>query len=177
MRDSKEERVKRIVHSIYAAFPRSDMMNDAAMGMWAYALKDFSDEKLRKAASRWIREEKWPPDSLSKFIAAVSRREYDFTQQDSVEFQEFRREYRAEGHLRQSIPEDKTFSPKTNFNDARTHWALIRDIRTGVVAPPRSIAKHDVVAIGDAQDQWYWAEFNRRKEKKNEKTTNTLLPG
>ena len=159
----KEAKIKKVLLSIFVAFPRSDSPNEAAMGIWTYALKDYPLEKIGAAASRWIREEKWPPDNLNKFINAVCRKDYTVSSKEDENYRAFLREYRKEGFARASLPEDTRPSKKTSREDAKIWRGILADLESKRLRCPRSIAKHDVAAFGDKEEQFYIAEFNRRK--------------
>lgn len=162
-RKKKEEKIRKILLSIYVAFPRSDTPNEAAMGIWTYALRDFPLEKIGTAASRWIREEKWPPDNLNKFINAVCRKEAYAQEEDDPAYREFLKEYRAQGLGRVLPAEDTRPSKKTTFEDAKIWRKMLVDIMEKRLRAPKSIAHHDVGAHGDREEQFLVAEFERRK--------------
>tara|TARA_B100002051_G_scaffold143277_1_gene135847 strand:+ start:987 stop:1526 length:540 start_codon:yes stop_codon:yes gene_type:complete len=168
---ASEEKIKAMLRSIFAAFPRADGLNDAALGIWSYALRDYPEDKIRKATARWIREEKWPPDSINKFVAAVNKRDGSLPEQEMPGYREFLEnyEYRVNQDITDKLIEKEKEneamgeSMRTPFHEAKVHLQLIADILDRKVRPPRSIEKNDIMAFGDAQEKWYWAEFQKRK--------------
>jgi len=165
MRSKKETEVRKLVVGMYSAFPRSQMIGEAALDIWVYALKDYPVKDIRQAVSKWINSKDWPPDNLNKFIGAISK--FKFSKQSEPElpgYREWLKEYRADGLARESTGDvpDNSNEPPTPRWKASLHWKLVYDIADGKVRCPRSIAKHDVFAIDDDEERWYWAEFNKR---------------
>jgi len=165
MTTKKETEVRRLIVGLYSAFPRATMIGDSALGIWVFALKDYPTKDVRQAVSTWINTKDWPPDSLNKFISAVSGHSFKKrTEPEMPGFNAFSKDYRKEGLNNGPSPEmpDNSHEPATPSWKAKIHWGLIRDISEGKVRCPAAIKKGDIFALGDAEEQWYCAEFNKR---------------
>ena len=164
MPESKHEKIKILLDGLFDTYPRYSRLPSEAMAIWCLHLESFPLKSLKVAAFTWSREKPWPPDSFSKFVAAVPTKK-QVTEPEPPGFEEFVQEYRSKGLSMSTTPEghDESDSPKTSSRDVRVHMSIIKDILDKKTRCPRSIANHDIFAKGDAEERWYWGIFERRK--------------
>ena len=171
--------IRKIIEGIFAAYPRSSGITEGALDIWELKLDNIPLRELQKAAFKWIEEKKFAPDNVADFRRFVNYR----ARQEEAEmpgYKEFIQQYNEENPDRRVWSEQKqemcdvSGNPlprrregaKTSGADATILWGIINDISAKRIRPPRSIAKHDIYAIDDAQEKWFWNEFRRRKAAK-----------
>lgn len=171
--------IRKIIEGIFAAYPRSSGISDGALEIWELKLDNLPLRELQKAAYRWIEERKFAPDNVADFKRFVNYR----ARQELEElpgFDEFKVEYRKENPRMTFWSEEQQESVdaggnplpgrkegrKTPGYDAKILWGIVSDISAKEVRPPRSVAKHDINAVGDAEERWFWGEFERRRSAK-----------
>tara|TARA_R100001594_G_scaffold101287_1_gene135838 strand:+ start:774 stop:1313 length:540 start_codon:yes stop_codon:yes gene_type:complete len=171
--------IRKIIEGIFAAYPRSSGITEGALDIWELKLDNIPLRELQKAAFKWIEEKKFAPDNVADFRRFVNYR----AKQEEAELpglEDFKTEYRKENPGLTFWSEEKQESVdsqgrplprrregrKTSGYDAVILWGIIKDITDKKIRPPRSIAKHDIHAIDDAEERWFWNEFRRRKAAK-----------
>jgi hypothetical protein len=166
MSEAKIETIKEVVSGMHKAFRRASDLTPEALGIWGYALSQYTISSIRKAAFTWVRTNEWPPTSLSEFERAV--RGKPTTPKDKVldGFLEWKQARADEGcasasYSTQGFEYPKSEGRKTPPGEVSVHSRLVSDIMDGRVSFPD-------LPDDEAEDKWYWAEFrNRIKRRKS----------
>jgi len=160
--------IRNILDGLFDSYTRASRLGPEPAALWCLHLEDVPLDAIQEAAYRWVKERPWPPDSFTRFRSGISyggrKGAQAFYEPDPPGLDDFLVDYRKEGLSAVSTPKDYDDSAgrRTPAHERGVHWSIIRDIIDKKLRCPRSVAKHDIFATGDKEEQWYWLEFKRR---------------
>jgi len=156
--------IKMVLDGLFDTYPSYSRLADEAAAVWCLHLEDVPLESIKAAAFSWSREHPWPPNSMVRFMSSIKRRVHRPVEPDPPGLAEFLVEYRKGGYGVGSTPpgHEHEEGRRTPGHEASVHWSIIKDITFRQLRCPRSVARHDIFAVGDKEEQWYWHEFKRR---------------
>ncbi len=148
---------------------------NAAKDRWVKRLRELNPSKtVLDAAVRRCADNDLGP-AWSRLRAAItvekgieSSKRWDASTGDSKAFEEFKKEYEREG-LSRGYPRPLKQNQDERPTDPRIAgicYKVIGRILRGTNRCPPELASHDIHAIGDEEEEWFWGEVKKEVERK-----------
>tara|TARA_R100000664_G_C2753764_1_gene141212 strand:+ start:109 stop:639 length:531 start_codon:yes stop_codon:yes gene_type:complete len=147
---------------------------NTAKDQWVRRLRELNPSRpvLDAAVRRCADNDLGPSWSRLRAAIATERsiersRRFDASTGDSRAYEDFKRQYEKDGFAAKPVRiRDNTNDRTTEPQMAAICYRVIGKILRRSIKCPKEFAFHDVGAIGDREEEWFWGEVAKEAEKR-----------